>query len=160
MHSLLRDCYRIEDLASKIYLHLSKNNTYPEKIRKVFAQLSVDEKNHAGNLDLLMQVGKQDPDAAYSVSWDKINQALKFAEKAILMAEKGCLDEVQALTMAVEMEELFVKAHAQNVLEFKNPKLVDLFKELGKEDRSHVARLNDCLSWWHSERKPLYYAEK
>ncbi len=157
MHSLIKDCYKIEDLASQIYLHLSNNNNYPKEVCKVFAKLSGEEKNHAGNLDLLMQASKQDPEASYKVSWDKVNQALQFAEESLALAKAGILSELQALTMALEMEEMFLKAHAQNVLEFQNQKFVELFEELGKDDQSHIDILKSCITWWHSERKSVYF---
>ena len=153
MFKFLNDCREIEELASKTYLHLSKNKSYPSELINLFAELSKDESSHARNIDVVIPADEKDLDAHLTVSWEKINDAKKTAKKFCAIAESGILDEEKALRMSVEMEQKFLKVHLQNVLDFQNPKLSAMFEGLGHEDKEHINKLKDCIVWWKSERK-------
>lgn len=153
MNNFVRDCHKLEMLASKIYHVLSRKETFPKELRDAFAQLSVDEKNHSNNLDLILQASKAElGDYCFRVSWEKIYEALNFAEKFLKMVEQSDINEVTALSVAMDMENLFIKAHAHNVLEFQNLKLAALFEELGRQDQAHFDTLKKVLVWW--KRRP------
>jgi rubrerythrin len=155
MRDLLKNCYKIEDLARKIYQLLASHTSFAPEVRKVFQQLSDDERSHALQLDLLLQGTAAEIDASPMMSWEKLEEAVALVEQLFAAAAGLKLDEEQALRMAVQMEQQFIKVHANHVLWFNNQRLAKLFEELGKADEVHLDILRNCLKWWHTERRPL-----
>jgi rubrerythrin len=155
MRRVLIDCKKIEELASKIYQHLADDETYANEVRKVFQKLSDDERAHARHIDLVLQGNKKEVEASQMIAWEKISDAVTLAESFFLKVEREKLSEENALRLAVDMEQRFVKVHVQNALHFHNQKLAELFNQLGSEDEAHLNTLKKCLQWWHAERKNL-----
>jgi rubrerythrin len=155
MHVFLRNCHKIEDLAKKIYQQLAGCTSYAPEMRAVFQKLSDDERSHALHLDLLLQATSKEMAASPMLSEGKLDEAVALAEQLFAVATAGGLDEERALTMAVRMEQQFVKVHAHNALFFDNQRLAELFEELGRADQAHLDALRDCLQRWKAERKPI-----
>lgn len=153
MYNFLSACKKIEEIASNIYQHLSNDKAYSKETRKVFSQLSDDEKAHMRHIDLALQANKSEMKATQTISGDKINEAVADAERIFRQLERERLDEEKALILAVNMEKKFVDVHVQNALNFDNQGLTDLFDKLGKEDECHIRTLLECLNWWQNERK-------
>ena len=153
MQTFLTTCHQIEDLAREIYQKFAKNESFAADVRGVFRQLSDDERTHARHLDLVRQSTAREMDSLPRMTWDKLSEALQLAEQILRFVEQEDLDEERALQIAIEMENRFVKVHAQNVLHFNNQKLAELFETLGKEDQEHLDTLRKCLEEWHAARK-------
>lgn len=151
MYIFLSHCRKIEELASKTYQQFARNMTYSKKVRKVFQKLSDDERSHARNIDLVLQASKQEADALPRVAWEKLKDSENLAEELFRVACRGDLSEEKALQIAIQIEQEFIKIHIQNVLQFHNPKLVELFDTLNAEDRKHIDTLSECLRWWRSK---------
>jgi len=146
MHIFIRDCQKVEELASKIYRSLAKNNSYPKELREVFAKLGTDEENHSRNLELLLHLPKEEiSNFNFKISWDKVYSALRLAEKFLAQIDEEDLDQELALSMALEMEKNFMKVHAHNILEISNPRISSVFEELGKDDQAHCDTLSKYL---------------
>ncbi len=153
MRSLLIDCKKIEMLAGKIYKLLGDDEAYANEVRKVFQKLSDDERAHARHIDLVLQGNEEEVDASQMIAGEKISQAVTLAESFFQKVEREKLGEENALRLAVDMEQQFIKVHVQNALHFHNLKLAELFNQLGREDEAHLNTLRECLQWWHAERK-------
>ena len=154
MQSFLTTCHQIEDLARQIYQTFANNESFADDVRQVFRQLSDDERTHARHLDLVRQASVREMEALPRMTWDKLSEALQVAERMLRVVEREALDEERALRMAIEMENRFVKVHAQNVLHFNNQKLAKLFDTLGSDDQAHLDTLRKCLGDWLATRKP------
>lgn len=155
MRNLLTDCKRIEALAGKIYQHLADDEAYAVEVRKTFQKLSDDERAHARHIDLVLQGNEAEVDATQVIAGEKIGHAVTLAESFLQAVERNELNEENALRLAVDMEQRFVKVHVQNALHFHNQKLAEIFNELGREDEVHLQTLKECLNWWHAERKQV-----
>lgn len=155
MDGLLNDCYRIEQLAGEIYHRLAIDQGYAPEIRGVFHALGSDERAHARQIDMVRQTAGRELNAIGRIAWESVDVALQQAERMAAELDRRRLDEVEALRLAVEMEQAFVKVHVNNALHFRNPRVAALFEELGSQDQLHLDRLRECLKWWHRERKPL-----
>lgn len=153
MYNFLGDCQKIEELAKHIYQRFADNESYANEVRKVFRKLSIDEKVHARNLDLVRQATNREMESLPTLTIEKLNEALELAEKMHRYVERVVLGEEKALKIAIDMENKFIKVHANNVLHSSNQRLADLFDQLGREDQEHLDTLKDCLKWWHSTRK-------
>jgi rubrerythrin len=155
MRSFLIDCKRVEEIAGEIYQQLADNETYANEVRVVFQKLSDDEKAHARHIDLVIQANENELVVIPLIPEEKLDDALKNAELLLLKVEREELDEETSLRLAVHLEKEFAKVHINNALSFRNPKLVNLFDKLGKEDEEHLNTLKDCLEWWNTERKKV-----
>ncbi|PLX97784.1 MAG: hypothetical protein C0623_14415 [Desulfuromonas sp.] len=144
MHVFIRDCQKVEELASQIYKSLATNDSYPNELREAFTRLSKEEENHSRNLELLLQLRKEEI-SNFKITWDKTYSAMRLAEKFLAMVDEEELDQGRALTMALEMEKNFMQVHAHNVLEFNNPQISAVFEELWKEDLAHCDTLRKHL---------------
>jgi rubrerythrin len=153
MRSFLSDCKRVEEIAGEIYQQLADDETYANEVRVVFQKLSDDEKAHARNIDLVLQANEKEIVATQMIPEEKLGEALTNAELLLRKVEREELDEETSLRLAVHLEQEFAKVHINNALFFRNPKLVELFDKLGKEDEEHLETLKDCLKWWNAERK-------
>ncbi len=153
MRGFLIDCRRIETLASKIYQHLANNKAYAKEVRKVFQKLSDDERAHARHIDLMLPSDEKEVAATPIIAWEKISHGVTLAESRLQKVERERLSEEEALRLAVDLEQQFLKVHINNALHIHNQKLADLFNKLGSEDEDHLNTLKDCLKWWHAERK-------
>jgi len=150
MYIHLRHCREIEDLASKIYLKFSQNPAYAQEVREVFQKLSADERGHARHIDLVLQASNQEVDALPRVSGERLKGVKNRADELYRIACRNEMDEEKALQMAVQIEQEFMEVHIQNVLQFYNPKLAELFDKLNAEDQRHIDTLNKCLREWRS----------
>jgi rubrerythrin len=153
MRSFLSDCKRVEEIAGEIYQQLADVETYVNEVRVVFQKLSDDEKAHARHNDLVLQANEKEIVATQMLPEEKLGEALTNAELLLRKVGREELDEETSLRLAVHLEQKFAKVHINNALFFRNPKLVELFDKLGKEDEEHLGTLNDCLKWWNAERK-------
>jgi rubrerythrin len=140
-------------LAGKIYKLLGDDEAYANEVRKVFQKLSDDERAHARHIDLVLQGNEEEVDASQMIAGEKISQAVTLAESFFQKVEREKLGEENALRLAVDMEQQFIKVHVQNAMHFHNLKLAELFNQLGREDEAHLNTLRECLQWWHAERK-------
>lgn len=153
MRGFLEDCHRVETLAGEIYQRLAIDSAYAPEVRDVFLKLSKDERAHARQIDMIMQTPTQELKAISSVSWESVDAAVQLAEEAVRTLDRKRLSEEEALRLAVEMEQQFMKVHVNNAVHFFDERVSTLFEELNEEDQYHLDVLRECLVWWHGERK-------
>ena len=153
MWSYLSDCRRIEEIAGTIYQHLAAEKTYHDKVRELFRKLGDDEREHTHHIDLVLQANDKDIATLKMIAGEKLNEVLELAEHLLEKVQQEELEEEDALRLAVQMEQQFVKVHADNSVYFRDRELSSLFSKLGSEDEAHLNTLKDCLKWWHAEQK-------
>jgi len=148
MQAYLEDCRRIEICAGEIYRHLSEQPGFRQELRNLFRVLSEDELDHARQIDLLLQDTSGEIVALHCISAEKIDESVRMAESLLSTVTCRRMSEEEALRMAVELEESFVKVHAHNSLRLDNDRLEAFFEQLGSYDQVHVDLLSRCLQWW------------
>ncbi|PLX80103.1 MAG: hypothetical protein C0616_09220 [Desulfuromonas sp.] len=145
MYKFLEGCKKIEELASEIYHRLAENDSVSQSLKKVFSQLSSDEKSHARSLDLIFQAAQNDVKHIPLISNESLEKAIELAESLAEISSEKIRSEKMAINLAIKMENEFVKVHANNSLHFENVRLAELFQMLGDEDRRHIATLKSCM---------------
>lgn len=155
MRGFLEGCHRVESLAGEIYQRLAIDSSYAPEVRDVFLKLSNDERAHARQIGMIMQTPEQELKAISNVSWESIDEAVQLAEEMVRTLDQRRLNEEEALRLAVEMEQQFVKVHISNAMHFFNERIAAFFEELSVQDEAHLNILRECLTWWHGERKQL-----
>lgn len=153
MRGYLHDCHKIEILAGEIYRRLAADFAYAPQVRELFDRLGSDERAHARDISMVMQVPEGELQAVSKVSWEILAAAVQLAEQMAATVECRHLGEEEALRLAVAMEQQFVKVHVNNAMHFYNQRIEAVFENLGRQDQIHLDRLRKCLTWWHSERK-------
>ena len=153
MKVFLDGCRRIETLSAEIYQRLAVDADYAPEVRSTFHRLSNDERSHAREIDLLLQATAQELAAAVKIPLSEIEVAVQAAENIVRVLDRMRLNEEEALQLAVQMEEQFVKVHAGNAVHFSNPRIAALFETLSRHDQEHLDALRQCLAWWHAEHK-------
>lgn len=153
MRGFLSDCHKIESLAGEVYQRLAIDGSYAPQVRDLFHQLSNDERAHARELDLVMQMPDPELDAVGRLSREILDASLRLAGEMVRTLDSRRLSEEEALRLAVAMEQQFLAVHVNNAVHFYNKKVAALFDELGSQDQVHLDRLRACLTWWHSERR-------
>jgi len=154
MKAFLIDCGKIERLAADIYRHLSSHREFCDEVRATFARLAQDELDHATQLDMALHFPAEMNGTIKRISGDKIAEELEKIRRIAQDIETHSRSEEAALKMAIDLENSFVKVHLDNAIYFSEPRVAELFNHLGRGDAAHLETLKQCLSWWHSRRKP------
>ena len=153
MRGFWDDCHQIEIIAGRIYQRFAVNRSYAKEVREVFQRLSLDESAHARHLEQLRQTDLAELDLVTRISREKVRDTRRLAEQLFFLVERGGQDEAQALDMAIQIEQEFIKVHVQNAFHFYNRNLAEVFARLRTDDQDHIDRLNDCLRWWQRQRR-------
>lgn len=145
MRKLLLECYRIEQLAAKIYTQFSNKPHYPASVRETFSTMAKEELEHARIIDLVLQTPAHELDALPGLSEEQIDEKLRLAKAILVSAEQCEMSAGEAVQLAMEAEEHLVKVHANQSLIPGGPKLAAFFAELSRYDAAHVDKLRACL---------------
>jgi rubrerythrin len=145
MRKLLLECYRIEQLAAKIYTQFANKVYYPTNVRETFRKMAKEELEHARIIDLVLQTPTHELDAIPWLSEKQVDEKLQFANALLASAAQKELSASDAVKLAIEAEEQLVEVHANQALIPGAPKLAAFFNDLSRYDAAHVDRLRACL---------------
>lgn len=151
MRGFLNACYKVETLAAAIYDRLARNTSYSARLCAVFRQLARDERAHAQQIDMVLQAPVEALDSAPIVAGEVIDAAVRSAVEMLEALEREPLSADDALRLTVRLEKQFSLVHVNEAVHFYDPRVAALFAKLADEDRAHVARLRQCLTWPPSE---------
>lgn len=153
MRGFLSDCHQIERLAGEIYQHLADDCDYAPSVRALFQKLAMDEWDHSRQLDLAMQIPSKELNAVSRIAWERVDAALQLAKRMLAEVSGRRFSEEEALRLAVQIEEQFVRVHVDNALHFDDRRVAALFEGLARSDQAHLDTLREGLARWHRERK-------
>lgn len=153
MKAVLLDCEKIERLAAEIYQRLSRQPGFREPVRTTFTRLAEDERAHAIQLALAVQWADPALGMAKRISGQKVAEGLEKIQGLMRELEWHAASEEAALKMAIDLEKSFIRIHLDNAVYFSEPRIAQLFEALGRQDDAHLATLQDCLTWWQSQRR-------
>jgi rubrerythrin len=134
---------RIETLAQELYARLAAIFDGRPYLRHLFAQLAVEEGQHAMRIALLARHQGRSPWAAEAL--DRISASLGDmareieAMKAEFARAGSANDPVEVLRRVVEMERRFGSIHAEELSHSANPDVHELFTSLAEQDARHRA---------------------
>ncbi len=153
MRLLLNDCRQVEELAGRIYQHLSSLPGFAAEVRAAFQQLAADELEHSRQLEQALQLAEPERLGINRIAWTRVDEALQTARSLLREVQQNQLSEEAALRLAVNLEESFVKIHLNNAVHFNNQRFAELFTGLGRSDQDHLTTLRECLRWWQQRKK-------
>jgi len=152
MKAVLLDCAKIESLTAHIYQQMAGQSGFCDKVRETFARLAEDEREHAAQLEMVLQFPEEKLDMVKRISWEKVAEGL---DKILAIGrdlESFASSEEDALKMAIDLENRFINIHLNNAVHFSEPRVAELFEHLGRGDEAHLCTLKECLTWWHANR--------
>ncbi len=152
MRGFLNDCHQIELLACEIYRTLAVGSGYADEVRDLFRRLAADELDHARQIDLALHAPEAWSRSVSRIAGGLIGELLKQVTLMMKDVSLRHLSEEEALRLALELEQKFVKVHLDNAVHFKEPRMAALFQPLSRSDEEHVDTLRIFLSRWQSER--------
>lgn len=155
MRLLLNDCRQVEEVASRIYQYLASVPDFAAEVRTTFQQLATDELEHSRQLEHALQVPEPERLGINRIAWVKVDEALQIARKLLSEVQQKKISEEEALRLAVNLEESFVKIHLDNALHFSDQRFAELFTGLGRSDQDHLTTLRECLRWWQQRKKSV-----
>jgi rubrerythrin len=149
---MLLDCGKIERLAGDIYRKMACQPGFCDTVRSTFARMAEDEQEHAAQLEMALQFPEQTLGMVKRISWEKVAEGLERLKQINRELNQYLASEENALKMAIELENGFVRMHLDNAIHFKDPRIAELFQRLGRGDETHLETLKECLTWWMSNR--------
>jgi rubrerythrin len=153
MQGFLNDCHQIELLAGEIYGTLAAGTGYADEVRELFQRLAADELDHSRQIDLALHVPEDLAGAVSRIAGAQVGAMLKRVTQMLKGVTRSRLSEEEALRLALEMEQKFVKIHLDNAVHFKDPRVIALFQSLARSDEAHLDTLRDYLTRrWHREK--------
>jgi rubrerythrin len=137
----LRPLEFVEQELAEIYEALGVRFQDDEEASRVFARLSFEEKSHAGEIQFLRRLSRQNP-AEYA----EINLELPtlLTEIDALQEFHGRVADVSledALHFAVRAERGLAETHARSARSQAHPVVSNKLSELSEADRKHLGRI-------------------
>jgi rubrerythrin len=142
-YECFRDAARIETLAQELYARLAAIFEGRPYLRHLFAQLAVEEGQHAMRIALLARHQGRSPWAAEAmdrISADLGDMAREIEAMKAEFAKAGSAnDPGEVLRRVVEMERRFGSIHAEELSHSADPAVQKLFTSLAEQDARHRA---------------------
>jgi len=151
LEPLLKACWQIEEIAAEIYRILA-SGPYAEPLRRSFATLARDEREHAAQLEQALRLRIDQPMAQKRIAWERVEEALDLAGQLRGRLTAAPRDVEEALQLAIQLEKNFVKVHLENAVFFEDERVAGLFRGLARGDEEHLQTLTDCLQWWRQHK--------
>jgi rubrerythrin len=142
-HQCFQAAERIETLAQELYTRLAEAFGGRPYLRHLFAQLAVEEGQHAMRISLLARHQGRSPWAAEAV--DRVSASLGDmageieAMKAEFARAGSAIDPGEVLRRVVELERRFGSIHAEELCRTADPDVRKLFTSLAEQDARHRA---------------------
>ena len=143
---VLELCRDIELKVSALYLHFSdvfKNNT---QMSALWKKTSQEEDNHAKQFELAIKLVKQDALDSVSINIMEVEKYLKIIELEYDRAINDPPSFLDALKMAINAENLFLKLHMTSIASFTDLSYQELFNAMMKHDKEHIETLTDAYN--------------
>jgi rubrerythrin len=147
-HECFQAAARIETLAQELYTRLASIFDGRPYLRHLFAQLAVEEGQHAMRIALLARHQGRSPwatEAVARISADLGDMAREIEAMNAEYAKAGSAkDPGEVLRRVVEMERRFGSIHAEELSVSADPEVHKLFSSLAEQDARHRALIESA----------------
>lgn len=144
MKKHLNTCIQIEETAAAIYRKMTKSTRLTATVRETLQELAADEDDHASQLRFALRFREGSIVTSLPKKQEQAHELLLHAkrilEKTLQQIE---VDDQQAISIGVELEEQFCQIHIANSFEFKEDNFKGMFAAMAKEDERHCQRLSE-----------------
>jgi len=146
MLEVLNLCIQVEETIGRVYRWLAANAEDNPELRRIWAKMAMDEDGHADNLRFARRMNPLEHIAKTRIDRADVKLLLDKATRFHQLVQDGGWTEDAALKMACELEQNFQQVHIQMAAEFTNGQMREMFNNLGKGDREHLAELEGYLA--------------
>lgn len=140
----LESCRRIENKCAEMYWHFRRIFAGVEEFAELWKKTALEEENHARQFDLALRT-KGAGMRAVKTDVSKAMANLKKVDAFLDQVLASQPTSMQALQMAIRLEELLAALHISSMVAFEDPGLKRFFESLMKFDNGHLSDLEEAL---------------
>jgi rubrerythrin len=152
MRSYLNDCMKIEQVMGEVYRKLAEVRIYSDRLRSIFERMARDEDDHARQLEMARGVPEEVFFEGARLEPERLETLLRRVHQLLRLADNPPRSESLMLETAKDIEREFLEVHLLNTVKFRDAEMVALFQDLAREDRKHLATLDDYYETKKSSR--------
>jgi rubrerythrin len=132
----------LEEKFSECYDQMSQMAS-EELLSEELKMLAQEELGHAHLLKTGVNIATKEPDLykEVKISTSEIDRGINLIDNLIDSIKNKKIQIMDAISNIYDLEMVFEQVHMNNVAEFEEPTLKDLFEALSKGDRAHRERL-------------------
>ena len=141
---ILDQCGRIEAKCAELYRHFEKLYAGNEELSALWRKTANEEDNHALQFRLAANIkgtGMEGVRASQPDFTKKLKHIESFIEKVIQSQPTS----VEALRIAIHLEENMQEFHMSSMVDFADPDMSNLFVAMMNNDKGHVDMLGTTL---------------
>jgi rubrerythrin len=148
--ALLDTCRAIELAHARVYYRLAELHAAHPTISALWRKTAREEEGHANQF----QLGSGGAGGAVTgarVELGHAQQILQAVENLLVRLQSQSPSVVEALRLAIRMEEQLAQLHMDQVAIFERESSQKLFKAMMAADNGHIASLREALSRYEAE---------
>lgn len=146
LQHFLEVCMDVERVAANIYEGFVDRFVDDADLRHLWQQMAQDEHAHAMQLKLAITTSREGIVANPRLTLERVREVLKQAQALQQRLLPARPSAVEALTLALRMEEVFGQAHLLAVAEVEREDLKAMFRKLARADEEHIGGVRRLLS--------------
>lgn len=151
MRSYLNDCLKIEQTMGEVYRKLAEARIYSDKLRGIFERMAQDEDDHARQLEMAKGVPEEIFFEDAMIEPERLDNLLRRAHQLLRLADDPPRSENLMVETAKDLEREFMQVHLHNAVKFHDAEMVDLFRNLAREDSKHLETLD---AYYEKKKSP------
>lgn len=141
LQHFLEVCMEVERVAGSIYQGFVDRFVDDSELRHLWQQMAQDEHAHAMQLKLAITTSRDGIVGNPRLTLERVSEILKQARTLQQRLVQASPSAVEALTLAMRMEEVFAQAHLLSVAEVDRVDLKVMFRNLARADEEHIGDL-------------------
>ncbi|MDK9718130.1 MAG: hypothetical protein OEL57_09525 [Trichlorobacter sp.] len=142
---ILEKCREIELLSRKLYLFFADFYADDADIKALWIKTADEEQHHADQFTLALKM-KKSLGATLSIDVQKVVFVVGELEKLIKRCEANPPKLVDALSIAIKLENYLADLHLVCVASFEDQSFKNMFSAMMAADQQHIACLEDALN--------------
>lgn len=142
---VLETCARIESTLAKTYRVFATAYRDDPLLSGLWASTAADEDQHERIIRAFMDQHDEQQQVIL-ISPNRAEEGLERTEAILAAVERTAPPPVEALRLALQIEELFKEFHAENGTLNVNRRVRDLFLALNRADQYHVGAIKQALA--------------
>lgn len=150
MRSYLNECLKIEQVMGEVYRRLAEVRIYSDRLRSIFERMARDGDEQARQLEIAKGVPEEVFFAGPRIERERLAALSRRAQQLLRLADNPPRSESLMLETAKELEREFMQIHLHNAVKFHDAEMVELFRNLAREDSKHI----EALETYYKMKKP------
>lgn len=149
---LLENCAEIEDHVARLYHLFAEQMSDIPEIQAMWRQTALEEEEHASQFRL---AGRLRGEAIEDVTIDEsqIHRVLAAVNTVLARAHETRLSHEHALRLSIQIEEKLAEFHIGSVAIFCDESCARLFRNMMRNDQSHIERLRQAYEQIMAEKQ-------